>query len=222
MKKRMLAVFAAAILGSSLAGATSAQAAATHSSRIMGQGNSLYFFGNVCTLSNQCINDILAGKYNGAPQQFWNGTTGEPNGDWNVWNSGTVDCTPNSFPFYTLNTDLLADCNNFWRGKVVLKFAFAPAGKGSGFCLDSTKITSDTINATRTQLWSCVPAFSQTQSQYFIYTASNWLVSVYGTKLSWAVGANNTFWVGTCPGNTTANTEPVCLTAVDPQAFVLR
>lgn len=188
-----------------------------------GQANSLYSFGAMCLpVSSQCINDVLGAQYNGAPQQFWSLAGGGANNQWNVWNAGTVDCTPNSFPFYTTNSDLLLDCSEFWSGKVVLKLAFAPNGKGSGLCLDSTKITSDTINAVRSQLFTCVPAFSQTQSQYFIYTSSNWLVSVYGTKLSWAVGANNTFWIGSCPGSSFSNADPICLTAVSPQPFTPR
>lgn len=215
--KRFIAVAAAILTAAilSTAPASAQQASFQRSS------NSLYFFGNVCD-NLQCLNNVLGGTANGNPIQWWHwGDTGEPNNDWNVWLEGTVSCAGNSFPFYSFNKELLSVCSSYWQGKMVFKLAFAPNGNGSGKCIDAGA-ANPSYPSVRAQLYTCSSGTSPAQTQLFIYSSSNWLVNVFATNVSYGVQDNNTYWLGTCPGVTTQDTEPACITSVDPVAFTLR
>jgi hypothetical protein len=214
--KRPLAVVAA-VVSAALLSVAPAQA---QQARAQQQANQLYFQGNLC-YGLQCMNDTLGSLSNGNPIQWWHaGGNGEPNNDWNVWNAGSVQCTANSFPFYSTNVALLVDCQEYWSGDMVFKIAFAPDGDGTGMCIDQGT-ANPALSSTYAQLYTCVPAFSQTQTQYFIYSSSSWLVAVYATLLSYAVGDDNTYWLGTCEFGSTADGERVCMAQLSPLPFTL-
>ena len=123
-------------------------------------GNQLYFFGNVCA-NLQCLNDVLGGTANHNPIQWWHwGGSGEPNNDWNVWKEGNVQCDPNTFPFYSLNNELLTDCKVYWKGDNVFKFAFAPNGNGSGKCIDGGAANPSVARQARIWLATVAPQAS--------------------------------------------------------------
>lgn len=183
------------------------------------QNNELYFFGNLCN-GQQCLNDTLGGKYQGSPVQWWSwGSVGEPNNDWNVWDAGTVECTANSFPFYSRSEPLLTTCLAHWKGLVVFKIAFAPGGKGSGYCIDPSATEAHFRASNPAELAPCEPAYSQGLEQYFIYATDIRLVSVFATAVSYALTDDHTYWLGTCPNGNTQNAERVCVTSLAPKTF---
>ena len=187
------------------------------------QDNQLYYFGNLCD-GLQCLNNTLGNAAADNPVQWWNYSLfGEPDNDWNVWDAGHVECTANSFPFYSKDVALLTDCLNYWNGDFVFKIAFAPNGVGSGFCIDASSALAPPDSADFVDIDGCQPAYSQYLEQYFIYSSSDWLVSVFATYLSYAAyGHDNTYWLGTCKSGGTQNTERVCVTDLEPVAFTFR
>jgi hypothetical protein len=92
--------------------------------------------------------DVLFGNYNmcGTTALYcfnnWNGTVSagkdvrlyaygaEPNNDWNIWTEGYVSAT---WPWAPSNQYFL---DSAYKGDPVYKFAWAPNGKGSGYCID--------------------------------------------------------------------------------------
>lgn len=181
--------------------------------------NFLYFYGNICN-GNQCVNDVDGATGGGNTLQFWHwGGNGEPNNDWNVWYQGAVQCGSGQFPFNTGNGALLAACNTFYKGDPVFKIAFAPNQHGSGMCISANELLTTQQDALAV-IEPCVPNPTSDQSQWFIWNGTQYLISVYGTSNSYSVQVNETFYLGSCNGNTSSGTE-ICITTDHRKQFDL-
>jgi hypothetical protein len=200
LKRSFLIVIAAVGLG---LGLTAAPASAQPTNVLLGNYN-------LCTSSLQCMNNQNGVVWPGVIQ-FWNyGGNGEPNNDYNIWLSGYVECSPNSFPFFTTNSALLTLCTDSYSGDEVLKFAWAPNEFGSGYCIDTPAlITSGSVDA---DTWNCVPAdFDAFSTQFFIYNLNtHHLVNAGMTAESYEQGPGDIIWLDSC-GSSQSNGSLICL-----------
>ena len=138
--------------------------------------------------------DVLLGNYNmcGTTALYcfnnWNGTVSagkdvrlyaygaEPNNDWNIWTEGYVSAT---WPWAPTNQYFL---DSAYKGDPVYKFAWAPNGKGSGWCIDQRNFDASTDRGNAT-LQPCQPTSKFPTYQYFVYNGSD-LIAVWATGVS--------------------------------------
>jgi hypothetical protein len=111
------------------------------------------------------------------------GSPGEPNNDWNVWDEGTVSAQKN-WPFsepaaYALNAQ--------YNGKKVYKFAWAPARKGSGWCIDQRSFDNNALSGPAI-LEPCQPTSKFPVYQYFVKTSGLALIAVFATETQYNEG----------------------------------
>lgn len=161
------------------------------------------------------------GAGSGSTVQFWNyGGIGEPNKDWNIWQTGTVECSPNSFPFFSTDSALLTLCSDNYSGAEVLKFAWAPNQVGSGSCVEpgfnNTSADKPAI------LSGCVAAdYDDTSDEYFIYDdQTDHLVDTELTANSYEENIDHIYWLISC-GSTESNGTGVCVGPADPLAWTI-
>jgi len=131
-----------------------------------------------CDGNDQCINDWYGGGQ-GTLLRFW--AEGVTNNYWNWWYEGTVT-TPDQPPWpFTAGTGI----NNYYQGRPVYKFAFAPNGNGTGNCI-SQQLFGYGDNGAQVNTTTCAGGSAQTldgsKYQYFVYTNSFTLVAVHATN----------------------------------------
>jgi len=152
------------------------------------EADTLYGNDNMCGITSSngvfCWN-VWNGTTGAGRQvrQYAYGTPGEPNNDWNIWNEGTVSAARN-WPF---SLGVTYPLNSEYNGDRVYKFAWAPAGKGSGWCIDQRSFSSVTLIGPAV-LQPCQPTSKFPIYQYFVNTGGNKLIAVWATEVLYNEG----------------------------------
>jgi hypothetical protein len=180
------------------------------------------FWGNVCDGDSQCINQTAGEK--GGLLQFWGHTTqGEPNNDWNLWTVQgypTVNCS-DGYPFGGTLYISSSECESWGiNGDPVYKIAWAPKGKGSGYCMYAGAYQGG--NNGELDTYSCSPTGSTENAFLYVWAFGGFLISAYGTAYNFLLdGSQQIAYVGTCAydNNSDADGNDVCLTQTNPLQF---
>ncbi len=154
----------------------------------------------ICDADEQCINNWNAGGA-GNLLRWFTYAEGRLDNEFNWWYEGTVGSSQ-AWPF-TPGSGL----NSTYNTRPVYKFAWAPAGQGSGLCV-SQQLFGDSDTYSNVNLATCVSGTSQTESssktQYFVIDPVGRLIAVAATN-DYIVGAGDgaRVWVGVSPTDPT-------------------
>jgi hypothetical protein len=129
-----------------------------------------------------CLNNWNGTAYAGKQLRIYQHLV-TPNSEWNWWDEGTVS-SANNWPWSVPGTTYL---NTEYNGDTVYKFAWAPGGKGSGWCVDQRSFDAGTLVGNAI-LEPCQPTSKFPTYQYFVQTSSQNMIAVWATAVEYNEG----------------------------------